>query len=102
MEIKSFRGKTAMLSTEIMEKNEQLGNVRPRQGTVPRPIIAHRTVPCDISRFNIVARITQTPFSYNKEVHVNEDIQDLTYQNSIDHAIRYNHGVAYRRYDRIQ
>ena len=46
---------------------------------------AHRTVPCD-----------------NKEVHVNEDIQDLTYQNSIDHAIRYNHGVAYRRYDRIQ
>jgi hypothetical protein len=38
VEIKSFRGKTSMLSTEIMEKNEQLGNVRPRQGTVPCPI----------------------------------------------------------------
>ena len=47
MKITSFRGKTAMLSTEIMEKNEQLRNVRPRRGTVPRPIIAHRTVPCD-------------------------------------------------------
>ena len=48
MKITSFRGKTAMLSTEIMEKNEQLRNVRPRRGTVPRPIIAHRTAPCDI------------------------------------------------------
>ena len=38
MKIKSFRGKTAMLSTEIMEKNEQLGNVRPRQETVPCPM----------------------------------------------------------------
>ena len=38
MKITSFRGKTAMLSTEIMEKNEQLGNDRPRQGTVPRPM----------------------------------------------------------------
>ena len=37
MKIKSFRVKTAMLSTEIMEKNEQLRNVRPRHGTVPCP-----------------------------------------------------------------
>ena len=35
MEIANFRGKTAMLSTETMEKNEQLRNVRPRRGTVP-------------------------------------------------------------------
>ena len=41
MKITSFRGKTAMLSTEIMEKNEQLGNDRPRQGTVPCPSIKY-------------------------------------------------------------
>lgn len=37
MKITSFRGKTAMLSTEIMVKNEHLWNVGPRQGTVPCP-----------------------------------------------------------------
>ena len=44
MKITSFRGKTAMLSTEIMEKNEQLGNDRPRQGTVPCPIGGFKAV----------------------------------------------------------
>ena len=47
MKITSFRGKTAMLSTEIMDKNEQLRNVRPRQGTVPCPIVIPIPTPVD-------------------------------------------------------
>jgi len=50
MEITSFQDKTAIPSTEIMEKNEHLWNDRSRRGTVPRPIIAHRSVPCDTNR----------------------------------------------------